>query len=48
MTKNEILRQARKENRTQLTEIESKELIKEAGIPVVEAKLAKQRRKRFL
>jgi acyl-CoA synthetase (NDP forming) len=41
MTKTEILRQARKENRTQLTEIESKEVIKEAGIPVVEAKLAK-------
>ena len=40
MTKTEILKQARKENRTQLTEIESKQLIKEAGIPVVEAKLA--------
>ena len=41
MTKNEILRQARKENRAKLTEIESKELIKSAGIPVVEAKLAR-------
>jgi len=41
MTKNEILRQARKENRAQLTEVESKELIKGAGIPVVEAKLAR-------
>ena len=40
MTKTEILKQARKENRTQLTEIESKQLIKEAGIPVIEAKLA--------
>jgi acetate---CoA ligase (ADP-forming) subunit beta len=40
MTKTEILKQARKENRTQLTEIESKEIFKEAGIPVVEAKLA--------
>jgi len=40
MTKTEILKQARKENRTQLTEIESKELIKGAGIPVVEARLA--------
>ncbi len=40
MTKTEILKQARKENRTQLTEIESKELIKQAGIPVVEARLA--------
>ena len=41
MTKNEILRQAREENRTNLTEIESKELIEGAGIPVVEAKLAR-------
>jgi len=41
MTKNEILRQARKENRANLTEIESKELIKNAGIPVVEVKLAR-------
>jgi acetate---CoA ligase (ADP-forming) subunit beta len=40
MTKTEILKQAKKENRTQLTEIESKEFFKEAGIPVVEAKLA--------
>jgi acyl-CoA synthetase (NDP forming) len=41
MTKNEILRQAKKENRAKLTEIESKELIKSAGIPVVEANLAR-------
>lgn len=40
MVKSEALGQARKENRVQLTEIESKELLKEAGIPVVEAKLA--------
>jgi len=40
MTKTEILKQAKKENRTQLTEIESKDLIKQAGIPVVEARLA--------
>jgi acyl-CoA synthetase (NDP forming) len=40
MTKNDILKQARKENRVNLTEIESKELLKEAGIPVVESKLA--------
>ena len=40
MTKTEILKQAKKENRTQLTEIESKELIKQAGIPVIEARLA--------
>jgi acyl-CoA synthetase (NDP forming) len=41
MTKNEILGQARKENRARLTEIESKEFIRGAGIPVVEAKLAR-------
>ncbi len=41
MTRNEILKQARKEKRTQLTEIESKELLKEAGVPVVESKLAR-------
>jgi acyl-CoA synthetase (NDP forming) len=41
MTKNEILRQARRENRTNLNEIESKEIIKSAGIPIVEAKLAR-------
>jgi acyl-CoA synthetase (NDP forming) len=41
MTKNEILRQARKKNRANLNEIESKEIIKSAGIPVVEAKLAR-------
>ena len=41
MTKNDILKQARKEKRTQLTEIESKELLKEAGIPVVESRLAR-------
>lgn len=44
MTKNEILKLARKENRTQLTEIESKEWLKEAGIPVVEAKLARTKK----
>ena len=41
MSKDKILNQARKEKRVLLTEIESKELLKEAGIPVVEAKLAK-------
>ena len=41
MVKSDILGQARKEKRTLLTEIESKELLKEAGIPVVEAKLAR-------
>jgi acyl-CoA synthetase (NDP forming) len=41
MAKTEILKQARKENRTQLTEVEAKEIAKEAGIPVVEARLAR-------
>ncbi len=41
MTKDKILRQAKQEKRTLLTEIESKDLLKEAGIPVVEAKLAR-------
>jgi acyl-CoA synthetase (NDP forming) len=40
MTKAEILGTARKEKRTLLTEIESKELLKGARIPVVEARLA--------
>jgi len=40
MTKAEILGKARKEKRTLLTEIESKELLKAARIPVVETKLA--------
>lgn len=40
MTKAEILEKARKEKRTLLTEIESKELLKAAKIPVVETKLA--------
>jgi acyl-CoA synthetase (NDP forming) len=41
MSENQILKQALREKRTLLTEIESKELLKEAGIPVVETKLAK-------
>ncbi|MCX5997163.1 MAG: acetate--CoA ligase family protein [Chloroflexi bacterium] len=40
MTKAEILGKARQEKRTLLTEIESKELLKAAKIPVVETKLA--------
>ncbi len=40
MTKAEILGKARQEKRTLLTEIESKELLKAARIPVVETKLA--------
>lgn len=44
MTKNDILRQARKENRTQLSEIESKELVKGASIPIVETRLARTKK----
>jgi len=40
MTANEIIGRAVKEKRMHLTEIESKELIREAGLPVVEARLA--------
>jgi len=40
MTKAEILAKAAKEKRTLLTEIESKELLKAARIPVVETRLA--------
>lgn len=40
MDKYEIIRRAMNENRTGLTEIESKEWLKEAGIPVVESRLA--------
>jgi acetate---CoA ligase (ADP-forming) subunit beta len=41
MNINEIISRAQTENRTYLTEIESKNLIMEAGIPVVEGLLAK-------
>jgi acyl-CoA synthetase (NDP forming) len=41
MVNSAVITRARKEKRTQLSEIESKELLKAAGIPVVEAKLAK-------
>jgi len=44
MIKDEILAQARKEKRAQLTEIESKRFLEEAGIPVVEAKLARTKK----
>ena len=44
MTGNATLNQARSEGRTQLTEIESKDFLKEAGIPVVEGKLARTKR----
>ena len=41
MSKKEILNNARKQGRTLLTEIESKELLQEAGISIVETKLAR-------
>ena len=44
MAKNEIFAKAKKEKRTQLSEIESKEILKEAGIPVVEARLARTKK----
>ena len=44
MIKDEILAQAKREKRKQLTEIESKEFLKEAGIPVVEAELARTKK----
>ena len=43
MTKAEILANAAKEKRTLLTEIESKDMLKAARIPVVETRLAKSK-----
>jgi len=40
MYKNEIINRAVTENRTYLTEVESKDLVMEAGLPVVEGMLA--------
>ena len=44
MVSNRILKQTKQENRTQLTEIESKEFLQEAGIPVIETKLARTKK----
>lgn len=44
MIKEQILSQVRKEKRTQLTENESKELLKGAGIPVIETRLARSKK----
>lgn len=44
MLDSQTLIQAKRETRTQLTEIESKELLKKAGIPVIEAKLARTKK----
>lgn len=40
----DILRRAKEEGRKVLTEIESKEVLKEAGIPVLEARLARTKK----
>ncbi len=39
---------AEPESKVQLTEIESNELLKEAEIPVINARLARTKKKRFL
>ncbi len=44
MPNRQILEQAKRESRIQLTEIESKELLKKAGIPVIETKLARTKK----
>ena len=44
MVGNQILKQTKQENRVQLTEIESKEFLQEAGIPVIETKLARTKK----
>ncbi|MEE9325109.1 MAG: acetate--CoA ligase family protein [Dehalococcoidia bacterium] len=43
MKENAALNRALKEGRRHLTEVESKELLKEAGIPVIESKLARSK-----
>jgi acyl-CoA synthetase (NDP forming) len=48
MSKKEILNNARKQGRILLTEIESKELLQEAGINTVETKLAKSMKEAIL
>ena len=42
--KEEIISEARREGRTTLTEVESKQIIAEAGIKVIEAKLARTKK----
>lgn len=44
MLDSQILKRAKQEKRTQLTEIESKELLKQAGIPVIETELARTKK----
>ena len=40
---NQVIADAQKEGRTQLTEVEAKEILKKAGIPVVETKLTRSK-----
>jgi len=44
MLDNQTLKPAKQEKKTQLTEIESKELLQKAGIPVIETKLARTKK----
>lgn len=44
MGKEQIFNQAKQENRIYFTEVESKELLKEAGIPVIDTRLAKTKK----
>jgi len=44
MSGKQILKQAEQENRTQLTEIEAKEFLQEARIPVIKTKLARTKK----
>ena len=48
MSKKEVIEKAKKQGRTLLTEIESKQLLHEAGIPVIETKLAKSMKQAVL
>jgi acyl-CoA synthetase (NDP forming) len=43
MTTAEVLQKARQDGRTMLTEVESKELIQETGIPIIETRLARSK-----
>lgn len=44
MLDSQILERVKQEKRTQLTEIESKEILKQAGIPVIETRLARTKK----
>jgi acyl-CoA synthetase (NDP forming) len=44
MIKEQIFKQAKLEKRTRLTEVESKELLREIGIPIIETRLARTKK----